>query len=313
MMLRPRKLPAGFWKGSASRKTKSRSKATRAVKTLAPRARKAVATIAKRVLNRKSETKYAGVDIPTSLSPSPFQALYGAVLPTGGVGQLFTCVPQIQQGDTTFTRKGVKIQPTRHTTDLRFVFNEDAALNYTPSGGSTSTYPIAQAGWDISVHVWYGFAKRFKRVTEVATAANTTAILQTMLQDGQGDNQEWNGLITDELLDIDREVVTLKHKKFRMYKNAGLANVGDPISPSLTTPMNTHYSMRINWKVPKTLLYAEDNSLVPENYAPFIVIGYNHNDGTPASNTGNAGPTSDLSRLPAIKFFKADKLYYKDL
>lgn len=270
-------------------------------------------TIAKRVLNKKSETMYAGVDLPTSYSPNPFQALYGATLPTGGVGQLFTCLPQISQGQGTFTRRGNKIQPTRHTTDIQFVFNEDAALQYTPSGGSPTNYPIAQAGWDIRVHVWYGFAKRYKRVTEIATSAVTTNILQTMLQDGQGDSQEWNGLITDELLDLDKEVVTMKHKSFRMYKNAGLANVGDPISPSLTTPMATAHRMRINWKVPKTLLYAEETSLVPENYAPFIVIGYAHNDGTPASNTGNSGATSDLSRIPAIKFFKADKLYYKDL
>lgn len=279
---------------------------------LTKRTRKTVASIAKRVFNRKVETKYAGVDMPSSYSPNPFQAIYGAVLPTGGVGQLFTCVPQITQGDTTFERQGNKINPTRHTTDLRFVFNEDAALQYTPSGGSPTNYPIAQAGWDITVHVWYGFAKRFKRVSEIAGVANTTNILQTMLQDGQGNSQEWNGLLTDELLDIDREVVTMKHKKFRMYKNAGLANVGDPISPSLTTPMSTAHSLHINWKPPKTLLYGEDSSLVPENYAPFIVIGYCHNDGTPASNTGNSGATSDLSRIPAIKFFKADKLYYKD-
>lgn len=279
---------------------------------LAKKTRKAVARIAKSVLNRNTETKYAGVDMPASYSPNPFQALYGATLPTGGLPQLFTCLPQISQGDTTFERQGNKISPTRHYTDLRFVFNEDSALEYTPPGGTLTTYPIAQAGWDITVHVWYGFAKRFKRVTEVASLANSTNILQTMLQDGQGSSQEWNGLLTDEILDIDREVVTVKHKKFRMYKNAGLANVGDPIPSSLTTPMATAHAMRITWKPPKTLLYGEDSNIVPENYAPFIVIGYCHNDGTPASNTGNTGPTSDLSRIPAIKFFKADKLYYKD-
>lgn len=311
-MIPIRRRPQFNFKRSGAKSTMTIVKGRRTVR-LAPSAQRAVTKIARRVVNRKLETKYAGADIPTSVSPSPYQALYGAVLPTGGVGQLFTCLPQIAQGDSTFARQGNKIQPTRHSTDLRFVFNEDnTALQYTPPGGSTTDYPIAQAGWDITVHVWYGFAKRFKRVTEVATQANTTAILQTMLQDGQGNSQEWNGLLTDELLDLDREVVTMKHKSFRMYKNAGLANVGDPVSPSLTTPMVTHHRMRINWKVPKTLLYAQDDSLVPENYAPFVVIGYCHNDGTQASNTGNTGPTSDLTKLPAIKFYKADKLYYKD-
>lgn len=311
MTTRPRRLPSGFWKGASGRSTR-RSKSTRAVKSLAPKARKAVATIAKRVFNKKTETKFASTAMPTPGNPL-YQAIYGATYPTGGVPQLFTCVPQIQQGDTTFERQGNKIQPTRHYTDLQFVFNEDnQALIYTPPGGTPTAYSIAQAGWDLTVHVWYGFAKRFKRVDNVTALANTTQILQTMLQDGQGNNVEWNGLPTDDLLDIDRDIVTLKHKKFRMYKNAGLANVGDPVSPSLTTPMSTAHKMRISWKPPKTLLYGEDTNIVPENYAPFVVIGYCHNDGTPASNTGNTGPTSDLSKIPAIKFFKVDRLYYKD-
>lgn len=288
-------------------------KVQRKAKGLTKGASRAVAKIARKVVNRAAETKYVGYTAPTSYSPNPFEALYGATLPSGGLGQLFTCVPQLAQGSTSLTRNGNKISPVKHTTELKFVFNEDAALQYTPSGGSLTTYPIAQAGWDIQVHVWYGFARRYNRVDNITTTAVTNNILQTMFQDGQGDNQEWNGLLTDECLNLDTEVVRMKHKSFRMYKNAGLANVGDPVSPSLTTPMNEVHRMKINWKAPKTLLYGEDTSLVPENYAPFIVIGYCHNDGTPASNTGNAGPTSDLSRIPAIKFFKADKLFFKDV
>lgn len=303
-------MPSGFWRGASKMGRTRVSKAKKSVKTLAPKARKAVATIARRVLNRSSETKFAGSPIAPS---SPYEGIYGAVLPSGGVPQLYTCLPQIAQGDSTYERQGNKINPTRHVTDLRFTFNGSAVLQYTPSGGTMVTVPISQAGWDITVHVWYGFSRRFKRVDNVTALANTTNILQTMLQDGQGDNIEWNGLLTDETLQVDRDFVTLKHKKFRMYKNAGLANVGDPISPSLTTPMATTHRMRISWKVPKVLLYGEDSSLVPENYAPFIVIGYCHNDSTPASNTANSGATSDLTRIPAIQFYKSDKLYYKDV
>lgn len=276
-------------------------------KKLTKPAAKAVTAIAKKVFNKKVETKYAGPTGVRSYGESniiPGDAIYGATLPTGGVPQLFTCIPQISQGDTTYQRQGNKINPTRHVTQLEFVFNPSAII------GTTTGARADQAGWDITVHVWYGFAKRYKRVSDVVT--NEVTLLQSHLQDGQGGQFEWNGLLTDETLDVDKEIFTFKHKKFRMYKNAGLANVGDVTSPSLSTPMLERHAMTINWKAPKTLLYGEEANLVPENYAPFIVVGYCHNDGTPASNTANTGPTTDMTRIPALIMFKADKLYYKD-
>lgn len=288
--------------------TKKAAKVKRAVRSLKPKQRAGVTAIVNRLLNRKSETLYAGPTNPSNYETSPFTAIYGSVYPTGGTPQLFTCIPQIAQGDATYERQGNKVFPTRHTTELRFVFNNAAIL--IPPGGSTAS-PVSQAGWDINVHVWYGFAKRFKRVSEVIT--NEITLLQQQFQDGQGNSHEWNGLLTDETLNVDREIMTLKHKKFRMYKNAGLANAGDVTAPSLSTPMSECHRMTLKWNPPKALLYGEEGNLVPENYAPFIIVGYCHNDATVASNTANSGPTSNLANIPAVLMYKVDKLYYKDM
>lgn len=302
MTLRARKLPSGFWKGSTGRKTTRRSKTTRAVKSLAPRARKAVAAIAKRVFNGKTESHFVTTAPEDAYS---YKAIYGVTLPQGGIPQLFPCLPQVSVGDSSFTRDGNKIQPTRHTTDLRFVFNDAAVLD-APSGVTA----ISQAGWDLTIHVWYGYAKRYKNVADVVT--NEQTLLEEHLQDGQGNLYEWTGLLRDETFDVNKEVLQVKHKTLRMYKNAGQANVGDVVSPSLSTPMSEARRLRLTWKAPKTLTYADEEHILPENYAPFIIVGYCHNDASQASYISNTGVTADLARIPAIKMMKVDKLYYKD-
>lgn len=302
MTLRTRRLPPGFWKGSTARTKKART-TTRAVKSLAPRARKAVATIAKRVMNRKIETKYASSNTPEYA----YQAVYGSTYPQGGIPQIFGCLPQVPVGaeESSYTRSGNKINPTRHVTDLRFVFNDDAILD---AGGAK---PASQAGWDITVHVWYGFAKRYKQLND-AVIVNGADLLEEHLQDGHGAKYQWGGLLSDETKDINKEVFMLKHKTLRMYKNAGLANAGDVTAPSLSTPMSEARRLRLSWKAPKVLSYADEEHILPENYAPFIIVGYCHNDATQASYKANAGVTADLDYIPAVKMLKIDKLYYKD-
>lgn len=296
MTTRPRRLPAGFWKGSTTTRKRRAPQ-----KSLAPRQRKAVTAIAKRVFNRKTETKYVSSNTPEYA----YTAVYGSTYPQGGIPQIYGCLPQLPLGDSSYTRDGNKITPTRHVTDLRFVFNDDAILD---AGGAK---PASQAGWDITVHVWYGFAKRYKQLND-AVIVNGGQLLDEHLQDGHGAEYQWGGLLLDELKDINTEVFQLKHKKMRLYKNAGLANVGDVVAPALSTPMSEAKRMRLTWKAPKVLTYADENHILPENYAPIIIVGYCHNDATQASYKANAGVTADLAYIPAIKMLKVDKLYYKD-
>lgn len=267
-------------------------------KAVPKKARKAMAQIATRVFNRKVETNY----IAENQEPI---AIYGDTLPGGGSAQLYTCVPDISQGDESLMRDGNKVSPVKHRTDLQFVFNDDPQIDV----GGTAT-PASRAGWDITVHVWYGFAKRYKSVTDVAAGA--TSILAQMLDVGNGAQSRFTGLMSDELFVVNKDFLNLRYKKTRLYKNAGQANVLDTTSPSLGTPFHQGTRMSLSWKPPKVLTYKDENSTVPENYAPFIIVGYSHNDGTQASDVANTGPTTVITAVSAIKMTRSDKLWFKD-
>lgn len=261
-----------------------------------------VAKIAKRVFNRNTETKCVADNIGRN-----YLTLYGSTVVAGTAGQIFSCLPPLAQATgtgagTTFTRVGNKISPTRLTTDLRFVFNQDQLV--------TGPVTAASAGWDITVHIWYGYARRYKSIPDVLN--NTGTLLSTLLEDGNGNNFPWTGRLNEEPLKIDAEVYNLSHKSFRMYKNAGATNILDTVAPSLSTPMSQVVRHRITWKTPKSLLYGLDTDQYPENYAPIMVVGYCHNDSTEASRTLWTVPTSDPLQVPAIKMYQEDKLWFKD-
>lgn len=269
---------------------------------LTKRSATTVAKIAKRVFNTKTETKCVADNVGRN-----YVTLYGATIVPGTSGQIYSCLPPLAQATgtgagTTFTRVGNKISPTRLTTDLRFVFNQDQLI--------TGPVTAASAGWDITVHIWYGYARRYKNIPDVLN--NTGTLLSTLLEDGQGTNFPFTGLLNEEPLMVDREVYNMKHKSFRMYKNAGAANICDAVAPSLSTPMHQVQRVRLSWKTPKTLLYGQDTDQYPENYAPIMIVGYCHNDSTPASYRLWTTPTSDPLYIPALKMYQEDKLYFKD-
>lgn len=250
-------------------------------------------------MNRKAETKYVAQN-------SPFSAVYGDVYPGGGPVQLYTCLPDVPQGDESINRQGLKISPSRHRTDLRFVFNDDPQI--TTSGAPA---PASQAGWDITVHIWYGFCKRYKATGDVQ--ANASQLVAEMLDIGTGATSRFTGLLTDEFFETNKEVLTVKHKKVRMYKNAGLANVCDITAPALSTPMSEAKRVSLSWKPPKTLGYKAELINQPDNYAPFLIVGYVHNDASQASDITHSDPTTDPTKVSAIKMAMSHKLWFKDI
>lgn len=280
------------------RQTRRARAVKRAVRSLRPTTRKAISAIAKRVVNRTSETKYVAENQDAI-------AIYGDTYPGGGSAQVFTCLPDVSQGDESLMRNGNKLNPKRHTTQLQFTFNDDPQIDV----GGTNT-PASRAGWDITVHVWYGFARRYKSVADVA--ANGANILSEMLDVGNGSQSRFTGIMNNELFEVNKEFLQVRHKTARLYKNAGLDNVLDTTSPSLSTPEILCARMSLGWKTPKVLNYKDESSVIPENYAPFIIVGYVHNDGTQASDQANTGPTTNILQVSALKMWKTDKLWFKD-
>jgi len=270
------------------------------VKSIAPRTRKAITTIAKRAVSRSIETKFSSNG--STGTSGPFQ-IYGDTIPTGGPVQIYPAMMEIVEGQTANQRSGVKINPVKHTTDLIFTFNPRSLNN---SGGNTAD----ECAWDITVHIWYGYVRKYKKQDDIAL--NATDIVNAMLDINSAGTTRWSGLITDEFYNVNKEFGTFKHKKVRMYKDAGQANSLDFSVPGQATPLKDATRVHLKWNPPKTLQYETDLGTLPENYAPVVIVGYGHNDFSQASNS--FAPTTPMTALntPAIQMFKLDKLWFKD-
>lgn len=269
---------------------------------------KAVAKIATRVFKRNLETKYVA-GYMTGAEGVPVD-IYGDVWPQGTGGgpngnpQLWCALPNVNEGTQTteYTREGVKINPTSLVADLDLKFNTKAAL---------ASGDIDQASWDITAFVWYGYCKRYRNNDDIN--ANKVNIVENMLEVGDGTTTRWLGSDTMDQFHQNKEFVNLKLKKVRMYRPLGGQNTGT-LAGGITTyyPQVINKTMKLRFKTPKSLKYNELMS-TPENYAPFIIIGYRHNDASQASNTYVVSPPfANVAQVPALQAVVRSHLYFKD-
>lgn len=296
-------------------KTMRRSRVSRnktAKAKLAPKTKAAVTQIATRVINRRSETKYVANWLsppPEGSNVPPPIAVYGDTIPGGGAPpQLYDMVPFLEQSSVTtndYTRIGSRVTPVKHRVDLDIRFN-NTITDVSKAAG------LDVCSWDVTAYIWYGYVKRYKNGTDVL--ANKSDLLVQLLKDGQGDTEHWNGQPYDDLAIMNNEVFSgMKLKKVRMYKA-----FGDPNTATVAGGVTTYYPatirkrLSLTFKPPKTLDYDEGEQ-IPQNYAPIMIIGYQHNDNTQASNTlYNAGTPTALNS-PALIFNAKLHLWFKDM
>lgn len=295
-----------------TRKNRSKRGTTRKAGKITKPAAKAVAKIAQRVLNRNLETKYVAQYMVGGAETGNPVDIYGDVWPQAPAGsggpngnpQVWCALPSVNEGTQTteYTREGVKINPTSLVADLDLKFNTKAAL---ASGN------IDQASWDITAHVWYGYCRRYKNNDDIN--ANKVNIVENMLEVGDGTTTRWLGSPTMDQFHINKEFLYVKHKAVRMYRPLGSQNTAT-LAGGVTTyyPQIINRVMRLKFKTPVSLKYNEAQD-VPENYAPFIIIGYRHNDGSQAANTYvPTTPFADVSQVPALQAVIRSHLYFKD-
>lgn len=284
------------------RRRRNRANAARPRKSV-PRvaSSKALARTVNRIVKRAGETKYCA-QFMTNADSAPVP-IYGDVYPQGtpnGNVQLWQTLPIVNQGTGDFERIGTKINPTKLCADLDVKFNTDNAI----------AGLIDQVSWDVTVHVWYGIVKRFKAVPEVV--ANKPIIVSNMLEDGQGNLTRWLGGPSDQMFKTNSSYLTVKHKKFRMYRPLGIQNTGTNAGGATTYfPQTIAKRMRLYFKTPKALRYDEGQSY-PEGYAPFVIIGYQNNDETQASNAYTTNPYTLATQVPALLATVKAHLFYKD-
>lgn len=288
---RGRRLPVGFWKGSSG---KSKSKSAKAVRSIAPRVRKAMTAIATRVVKRKSETKWAATHAITN------QTLYGDIAPVGAPVQVYPAICPVQVvnaagTNSDNTRVGNQIMPTKCSADLLL------SIARTPTTGGT----IQDGSFDITAHIWYGYVKRYKNATDILVNQNDIAN-QLLDLGGAGPTQfkRFSGLLQDLQFPLNKEYFNMKHKTVRLYKSYGSVNTMFPLAAGVTQyfPDRTTYDMKLSFKAPKTLKYSEADE--PENFCPVVIIGYAHNDNTQAAN--------GVVNQPSLTVDMVTKIWFKD-
>lgn len=257
--------------------------------TLAPKTRKAVASIARAAVRRRGETKWCAHHAISNAT------LYGDIAPVDAPVQVYPAICPLVEGTSDNQRVGNQVSPTSCTADLMLT------LARTPTTGGT----IQDGPWDITAHVWYGYVKRYKNATDIVT--NQASIASQLLDlggAGPTQYQRFSGLLQDLQFPLNKEFLNMKHKSVRLYKSFGNANANFPLAAGATQyfPDRLFSQMKLSFKPYKTLKYSEADE--PENYCPVVVIGYAHNDNTQAAN-GTVG-------TPCLTVDMVTKIWFKD-
>lgn len=254
-------------------------------KSLAPKTRQAVATIAKQIVRRNEETKYVAGWADDG-SGGYLRAPYGLtpVDPaTPALNSVVSGIPPVPQGTGSAQRIGDKIKPISFSSKVLLRLNPDTAIK--------SIAP------DVKVHIWYGFIRKLNGAMTIPAQPVYAATQATLLDLGNGVAGAWGGDLAGSLMPHNKNVVMMKHRVVRLYRSQGQFNAATdlPAAP----PAREQTVVTLKYKVPSVLRFFGDSDVLPENYFPVMFIGY--------------GVTTDDNALQNIVEYKVLKqLWYKD-
>lgn len=130
---------------------------------------------------------------------------------------------------------------------------------------------------------WYALASRqYKNTNDVLASAN----MQRLLRTGNfGQYFPFDGNLDVAMLPVNNtDFVVLKRGSFNLSKNTGVVQDSTATgNQPLLGPISKSWSFDLD--TPAKLIYEQDNNsprvvYYPNNYAPFIVFGYVHQDGS---------------------------------
>lgn len=248
-----------------------------------------------RVLNRKSETKYASSRAGESV-PHTYTVVNSVI---SGSGQWAAALPRIIQGTDDYSRIGDTIMPSKARVDLELALVDPAG---TPTGTYSNPNPV-----DITAYIVYGYCKKYRAYNDVQ--ANSAALSDQLLKlggvDASGNEYtSFSGYREDADLIINDAIWHLKVKKVRLFKSPGQLN--GPVSPGvISTPNKTTHKVRLDFSkmLPTKLKYPDVGDLLPINFSPVFSIGYYYNDGSPPDTTSGVG---------LLKYHATSHMFWKD-
>jgi len=235
-------------------------KARRAAARKVPKTKQAQVALIKSVISREIETKFR--------SQAPvIKVGYNGTIDNSDIISLLPRLVQQQPGSAgcIYEREGSKISPKK--------LNIKCMVNLT-EGLSRST--------NIVVCYYVLTHKSFKHFPDLATQQNiATALFKT------GDSNEtfgFDGQYLNSTFPInDAEYVVLKQGKFLLGKNTGA--IQDSTTAGNQPVYGNHTCKLLNFdvKCPSKLVYDQDSNsprlvYYPNNFAPFMVMGYYHQD-----------------------------------
>jgi len=207
----------------------------------------------KNIVNAQSETKFRVGTVVTA----------GTAFTRGitSVAECYPCMPSVARSTgeaNSHTRIGDQISPTSLVIKGRVSFTYNTAVSR-----------------NITVHIFVLSAKA------VRNWDNYTAIpIGSLLATGNGDDATFNGTITNAALPVQRDTFTVhKYLKFNLTKGYGVTNpAAGNATDSVILAQNSSRAFSISLKPPKVLKYADNAGLYPQNYAPFLCMGWTYND-----------------------------------
>jgi len=197
-------------------------------------------------------------------------ALHNSSITTG---DCITLVPAVPQGTADWQRIGDKIKPKYLRVDV------ECALNYDP----TNQTPALGGGFAFSGNRFQSpLVARLICFTQadIKTATTGSAVdTGSLLRGDNGVNVGYTGTNGDNLRPINTgKFRVLKDKKFELVPIPG---------PTVDGVYKTNVRMSFKLK-PPTFKYDSTTGDIPLNYCPFIAVGYNYPNGSPADVVSTA-------------------------
>lgn len=240
------------------------------------------------IVLRNQETKYVANALDIG------GASLGALWPVKPTFNLFNdikpAIPNLTEGSGDYQRIGSKVHPTSLAVSLKMTFNaKDLSAN------------------ELMAVVYYG-TDRANRTFQGGTSPIQTT---NILNNGDGTNKPWSGLLGDLNYPTDKTLFSLKRKVFRLSKTGGNMNsdIGGQNNGAFSTSNGlSEVSTLLKFRPPKTLLYNNDTDTYPSNYAPWFYVGFCHADGS-ALTPSDYDPTTKVSLVYAST---RCHMWYKD-
>jgi len=188
-------------------------------------------------------------------------------------GDCITLVPAVPQGTADWQRIGDKIKPKYLRVDVECALNFDPGFQTPALGGG---FPFSGGRFQSPL-----VARLICFTQADIKTATTGAAVDTgsLLRGDNGVNVGYSGINGDNIRPINTgKFRVLKDKKFELVPIPGPTVDG-------VYKTNIRYSFRL--KCP-TFKYDSTTGDVPLNFCPFIAVGYNYPNGSPADVTSTA-------------------------